>query len=63
MRVLKERKNTLMEESQQLHKTRKKELDVEMKRNQLQALQKRLKYTNMDRDKVVRICDIFSRVW
>lgn len=52
MRVLKERKNALMEEAQQLHKTRKKELDVEMKRNQLQALEKRLKYTNMDRDKV-----------
>ncbi len=53
MRVLKERKTALMDESQQLHKTRKKELDVEMKRNQLQALEKRLKYTNMDRDKVV----------
>ncbi len=55
LRSLKERKAMLSEEMTQLHRMRKKELDVEMKRNQLMALQNRLKYTNMDRDKVVGV--------
>jgi hypothetical protein len=49
---LKDQKTQLNDEMQQLHRTRKKELDVEMKRNQLVSLENRLKFTNMDRNKV-----------
>uniref|UniRef100_A0A915ATD7 Structural maintenance of chromosomes protein n=4 Tax=Ascarididae TaxID=6250 RepID=A0A915ATD7_PARUN len=52
LRKLKERRAVLMEENQQLHRTRKKELDVEMKRNQLVQLEQRIKYTKNERLKV-----------
>uniref|UniRef100_A0A1I8AWF5 SMC hinge domain-containing protein n=1 Tax=Steinernema glaseri TaxID=37863 RepID=A0A1I8AWF5_9BILA len=49
IRKLKERRAELAEQSQALHRSRKKELDVEMKRNQLQHLERRLKNTRTDR--------------
>ncbi|MFH4974649.1 hypothetical protein AB6A40_001358 [Gnathostoma spinigerum] len=52
IRKLKERRAVLMDESQQLHRSRKKELDVEMKRNQLIQLENRLNITRKDRSKI-----------
>lgn len=42
----------LQDELQQLHRTRKKELDVEMKRNQLIHLENRLKSTRNEHTKI-----------
>ncbi|KAK0400039.1 hypothetical protein QR680_003319 [Steinernema hermaphroditum] len=52
IRKLKERRADLAEQSQALHRSRKKELDVEMKRKQLQHLERRLKNTKIDRNNV-----------
>lgn len=51
-RKLKENRMKLQDELQQLHRTRKKELDVEMKRNQLIHLENRLKSTRNDHAKI-----------
>lgn len=51
-RKLRDRRSALQEELQTLHRTRKRELDVEMKRNQLDQLEKRLKYTRSERVKI-----------
>lgn len=51
-RKLKERRAALQDELQQLHRTRKKELDVEMKRNQLIHLENRLKNTRSEQYKI-----------
>ncbi|VDK74855.1 unnamed protein product [Litomosoides sigmodontis] len=52
IRKLKENRMKLQDELQQLHRTRKKELDVEMKRNQLIHLENRLKSTRNDHKKI-----------
>uniref|UniRef100_A0A914CSH9 Structural maintenance of chromosomes protein n=1 Tax=Acrobeloides nanus TaxID=290746 RepID=A0A914CSH9_9BILA len=52
IKKLRDRRAALMEENQNLHKTRKRELDVEMKRNQLDQLEKRLKFTKQERQKI-----------
>lgn len=51
-RKLKDRRAVLQDECQQLHRTRKKELDVEMKRNQIAHLETRLKNTRMELNKI-----------
>ncbi|TMS38591.1 hypothetical protein L596_005281 [Steinernema carpocapsae] len=48
IRKLKDRRTELSEQSQRLHRGRKKELDVEMKRKQLMHLETRLKNTRAD---------------
>ncbi|VDN02476.1 unnamed protein product [Thelazia callipaeda] len=52
IRKLKENRTALQDELQQLHRTRKKELDVEMKRNQLVHLENRLKNTRNEHSKI-----------
>ncbi|MCP9258845.1 Structural maintenance of chromosomes protein 1A [Dirofilaria immitis] len=52
IRKLKENRVKLQDELQQLHRTRKKELDVEMKRNQLIHLENRLKNTRNEHTKI-----------
>lgn len=49
---MRDRRAALQEELQNLHRTRKRELDVEMKRNQLDQLEKRLKFTRSERNKI-----------
>lgn len=49
---MKDRRAALLDEDQQLHRTRKKELDVEMKRNQLVQLEERIRATRKERLKI-----------
>uniref|UniRef100_A0A0N5AH08 Structural maintenance of chromosomes protein n=1 Tax=Syphacia muris TaxID=451379 RepID=A0A0N5AH08_9BILA len=52
VKKLKERKAVLYSESQQLHRTRKRELEVEMKRNQLIQIENRMKFSKSERVKI-----------
>jgi structural maintenance of chromosome 1 len=46
IKKLKDRRNQLQEECNTLHRTRRRELDVEIKRNQLNTLEARIKSTH-----------------
>ncbi|KAI1724897.1 SMC proteins flexible hinge domain-containing protein [Ditylenchus destructor] len=48
IRKLKEKRSALQEELSQLHRTRRRELDVEMKRQQLNSLEHRSKFTRVE---------------
>ncbi|VDN40524.1 unnamed protein product [Gongylonema pulchrum] len=50
---MQKRRAALQEEQQQLHRTRPKELDVEIKRNQLSELENRLKSTRSEQNKIL----------
>lgn len=54
IRKLKERRSALQEELQKLHRTGRKELDVEMKRNQIHQLEARRKFANQEINKMER---------
>ena len=52
IRKLKERRIALQEELQQLHRTAKRELNVEMKRNQIRQTEQRIKFTQQEIKKI-----------
>ncbi|VDD87942.1 unnamed protein product [Enterobius vermicularis] len=52
VKKLKERKAALYTESQQLHRTRKRELEVEMKRHQLSQIENRIKCSKNERSRI-----------
>uniref|UniRef100_A0AC35FVK5 Structural maintenance of chromosomes protein n=1 Tax=Panagrolaimus sp. PS1159 TaxID=55785 RepID=A0AC35FVK5_9BILA len=60
MKKLRDERKDLQEKCNALHRNRKRELDVEMKRSQLQQLENRIRYTKTERDRLQN--DIIPRL-